>query len=530
MDLSNERLVRKGDYIYGSFLRPEVVDGFINAVNPGDRADVLGRFAFSESSVDDAVEHASLAARLWRRIGLNDRAAVVRRFRQALTRNADRIVRLITRETGRPFWEARQELAETLIAVEHFLDAGVALLAPTVTEEGQGRTDPTPRGVVGMVCSFSMPVYTLATATTAVVLSGNTVVFKPSKFTPGLGQLVAEMWDQCKLPRGVVNMVQGSGAAVGRKLVNHPNLAALMFVGNFETANEIRRYLLDRPEMPAFYQTGGKGIAMVLDGCELERAVYDVMVGAFLSAGQRHNSTGRVIVQAGVYEAFVDLLLRRTLGLRVGYGFDPEVFMGPLISENLRSRFRRFGKAQTKAGNQPILEGSAFTRVERRGFYVSPAIHRVDWREGNPAMDEEPPGPTLLIYKVESLDEAIALHNQALYRPVASVFPPPQWGELPEVSERLRTGAILVNQPTTSSTLPLAYTALGRSSSGTPWGVQLVDCLTYPRAVLNNEKPFNPAKALPGTNWLTGLSPLNADGDEDTIIDEDLSSMLEPEL
>lgn len=533
MDDSRDRLVRRGDYVNGAFVRPEVIDGYINGVNPGDRSDILGRFCFSEAAVDDAVEHARLACTWWRRVSVNDRAAAVRRFRQALTRHGERVITLTARETGRPLWEVRMELGQALVALEHLLDEGVGLLAPRVLTQAVGRSDLLPRGVVAILFSYMSPLLYTSFLTAAALLSGNTVVFKPSKFTPGLGQLFAELWDGCKLPRGVLNMLQGSGSGVGRRLIAHPGISAALLVGSAETSQELRRALLDRPDIPIWALTGGKGVAIALNGCELDRAVYDVMVGAFLSAGQRHNSTGRLIVQAGIYDELVDALVRRTGNLNIGYAFDAGVFMGPLISENLRSRFRKYGRGLARDGNGALLEGSLHTPGERRGFYVTPSVHAVERLGNTPELDSEPPGPTLLIYKVDTLEEAAALHNQLPFRSVCSIYPAAGLDDLQELVDRLRTGAVHINQPTLSSTLPLPSVGLGRSSSGLPTNAELVRVLCYPRAWLVSERPFNPQQLWPGTNWdIAPSAPLvDVDElDEDTIIDEDLGSMLEPEL
>ena len=532
MDDSRDRLVRKGSYIDGSFVRPERVDGYINGVNPGDRADILGRFAFSEDAVEDAVEHATIASRIWRHVPLAERVAAVRRFRQTLAKAGEKLIVLSTRETGRPSWETRQELGQTLLALEQLIEEGPVRLAPKVLEQTLGRADRFPRGVVGMLLPFAQPLYYICVWTAAAMLAGNTVVFKPSKFTPGLGQHLAEMWDQCKLPRGVINMVQGSGSGVGRRLLGHPRLGALMVAGSHETVSEVRRLLLDRSELPLITQSAGKGAAVVLDGCELDRAVYDTMVGAFLGSGQRPFNTGRVIVQAGIYDEFIDALLRRTANLTVGYGFDKSVFMGPLISENLRSRFRKYGRALTQGGAGPLLEGSFNNRTERRGFYVTPAIHLVDWQSGQAFLDAEPVGPTLLVYRVGAVDEAVALHNQLAHRPVASVYPSTQEADLQGLVDRLRAGVVHINLPTTTSTLPLPAVGMGRSG-GVGTGVELLDALTTPRTLLSADRPFNPAQALPGTNWEADLTHTLVevdDLDEDTLVDDDLSNVLEPEV
>lgn len=526
MDDIRDRLVRKGDYVFGSFVRPEAVDGYINGVNPGDRSDVLGRFCFSEASVDDAVDHARVAARLWRRVGLNDRAGAVRRFRGAIGRHRERLVALISRETGKPLWQARREVIETLKTLDHVLDAGLSGLAPNVVEDVAGRNDAIPRGVVALLCPFNYPALIPATHSATAVLAGNTVVYKPSKFAPGVGQLVAELWDQCRLPRGVVNMVQGSGSGVGKRLITHSAIDALVVAGGFATAMDVRRQVFERPELPVLYLSGGKGIALVLDGCEQDRAVYEVMTGAFASTGQRHDNTARAIVHESVWDEFVARLLKQTERLKVGYGFDPEVFMGPLISENSRSRFRRYGRAVAAKGHEVLLEGTSRTRTTRRGFYVTPAIYAVDWRKGSAFLNEEPPGPTLMLYKVSSADEAVALHNQARYRLAASIFPRNGDKELPDIVDRLRTGSLYLNRATTHSILPLEAVGLGRSSNGWAGGLGLLRVLTYPRAQVAQTQAFDAVRTLPGTHWNEEVTdsalPVEVEAEMD------VSAMLEP--
>src|SRR5690606_40858192 len=107
----------------------------------------------------------------------------------------------------------------------------------------------------------------------AALLAGNTVVFKPSKFTPAVGQTLGELFDRCRLPRGAFNLVQGSGAQVGRRLAAHPGIDALLLCGSHKTATALRQATFDRPELPTLVQCGGKGAALVLDGCDLDRAV-----------------------------------------------------------------------------------------------------------------------------------------------------------------------------------------------------------------------------------------------------------------
>lgn len=527
MDLSRGRMLRKGDYIYGSFVKPASVDGYINGVNPGDRSDSLGRFPFSESSVDEAMDFAATGASAWRRLPIQDRAATLKRFRDQLTRFQERLARLVTRETGKPIWEARQEVLAAIRAVDLFLDIGYTLLAPRVIDEVGARSDRMPRGVVGVIAPFNFPVLLPVSHTSAALLAGNAVVFKPSKYTPGTGQAIAELWDRCRLPRGAFNMVQGPGAVIGQRIVTHPGLDALLFNGSYQTCVALRQITTERPELPAMLHCGGKGIAIVLDDAELDRAVYEVMVGAFLTAGQRHNSTGRVIVTSGIYDAFVDSLVRHTSRLTVGYGFDPESFMGPLISENLRSRYRRYARRLTSKGHQALLAAEAYD-PGLRGFYASPAIYQVKWENGAPFLSDEPPGPILLIYRVESPEQAAALHNQAAFRLATSLFTRFGTPLMTELSERLLTGGLNVNRGTIGASMRLPSVGVGRSSNGVPGGLEILHLLTQPRARLVDTRPFSGASLLPGIHWddatASEAPPLELDDTEDI---EDVSSSLE---
>lgn len=498
---NRERLLRKGDYVYGSFVKPEQVDGYINATNPGDRTDVLGRFPFSTRSVDDAVELAAQGAHKWRRVGLNDRASAVRRFREQLHTAQEPLARLVTRENGKPLWEARQEVASALRTVDLYLDDGVGLLAPRVVEEIGGRSDHVPRGVVGAVSPYNLPVLHGVSVTVAAILAGNAIVSKPSKFTPGVGQTIAELWDRAKLPRGVFNLVHGSGSVIGQRLVAHPGLDALVFAGSYESAREVRRATVDRPELPALYQCGGKGIALVLDDADVERAVYEVLVGAWLTAGQRHNSTARVIVTDGIWDRFTAELARRGQKVRIGYGFAGDTFMGPLISENFRTRFRKYCRALGSKGHTALLEGDSLEVAGYRGNYVRPGIYAVDWRNGSPFLNDEPPGPIVLLYRVKSWEEAVTLHNQAQFRITASVFAGATNPALPEVREALRTGAVNINRGTIGQSLRLPAASLGRAGNGVAGGVELLRVLTLPRSSLVESRPFDAQNVVPGVGW-----------------------------
>jgi acyl-CoA reductase-like NAD-dependent aldehyde dehydrogenase len=525
VERGGERLVRKGDYVGGCFFKPEAVDGFINGINPGDRSDIMGRFPFSKSSVDEAVDFARQGARAWRRVPLADRRGAIRAFRDQLIRFQEALAPLITRETGKPVWEARQELVSTARALTNFVEQASVLLGGVELDGTAAFSERLPRGVIGAICPFNMPIRIPALQSAAAILSGNSIVLKPSKYAPGCGQAVAEIWDRCKLPRGVFNLVQGPGKVMGQRLVQHPDLSALLCTGSYATGRTIHQLCSIRPELPLFLQTGGKAAAIVLDDACVEQAAYEVMIGAFMTAGQRHNSTGRVIVTEGIYDDFISLLIHHTANLNIGYGLDDDVFMGPLITETSRSRYRKFARRLEKAGHRTLMEASS-ERSDKRGFYVRPAIYRIHWQESEPMLESEPPGPMLTVYKVSSWAEATALHNQLAFRPVTSLFTQPHSDHLPGVCDRLRTGALNINRSTIGSSFRLPSTGQGRSGNGHGAGLELLQQLSHSRAQLIETRDFESIPVLPGTNWrteTTGENTVELELDDDVTGDLELA-------
>jgi acyl-CoA reductase-like NAD-dependent aldehyde dehydrogenase len=248
-------------------------------------------------------------------------------------------------------------------------------------------------------------------------------------------------------------------------------------------------------------QAGGKGLAIVLPGAPMDKAVYEVLTGAFLTAGQRPDNTARVLVPDAIFDAFTEQLVARARRLVVGYGARPDVFMGPLISETFRSRHRRYCRAVAAKGHATLLEGQDLAVDGRRGNYASPAIYAVDPDSEAPFLNDEPPGPVLLCYRVRDVDAAIAVHEQARFRRVTSVFARPDDPALPRLSEELHTGALHLNRGTVRGGFRLPSVGLGRAANGGAAGIDLIRTLTSARSVLPDPRPFDPRRIHPGVHW-----------------------------
>lgn len=495
---TESRLLRRGDYVWGSFVRPPVVDGYIVAVNPGDRTDVLGRFAFSIRGVDDAVGAAREGLGAWEALPPDERAAVVRVFAERLEEVGEQIANLITRETGKPLWETRAEVAATVRAARLVASDGFVALQPQVLKEDTAWSERRALGVVAIITPFTYPLLVPTQQILSALLAGNAVVFKPSKFAPGVGQAIAELVDRCRVPRGAFNMVQGSGSSVGARLAAHPGIDALLFTGSHATATKVRRALSDRPELPAFFQCGGKGAAMVLADADLDLAAYELAVSAYATAGQRHDAAARLFVAREVFDTFCEKLIERTHHLVCGYGFDPGVFMGPMISDAHRKRFRAYAEGLKDDGATPVLEGGNAEIDGHRGFYVRPAIH---WITRDGALDAEPPGPMVQVYCVADDDQMVDLHEQLAYRVSTAIFTGDEMAA-DVLARRVSTGAAYVNRGTSATSLRLPAVARGKSGNAVPSASELVRALSTPQALLVDRRAYDSSRFVPGAGPL----------------------------
>jgi len=491
-----DRLVRRGDYIWGSFVKPESVDGYIVGVNPGDRDDILGRFYFSGVSVDDAVGSARSGFAAWSLLPVHHRAAIVNRFADVMKERRAILTALISRETGKPLWESQMEVQSAVVAVRDLVSAALDDGDSDYPAEAFARSERRPHGVVAIETPFVFPVLFAAVNTAASLLAGNAVVLKPSKFTPGVGQGLAEVWDRCRLPRGVFNMVQGSGVTTGRQLATHPGVDAVMFCGSHATAETLREEVNAVRTRPMLVQSGGKGAILVLRTADVERAAYDTLVSAFATCGQRHNSAARVFVHRSVLDQFRETLVARVRGLKIGYGMDPDVFMGPMISDTHRRRYHAYLGELAADGARVLVEGGPF-EAERRGYYVRPGI--VELEDG--FMDNEPPGPVLQMYAVGSVEEAVERYNSMSFRLTAGVFGASDSEGVSFAMRYLRTGTIHVNRGTIGTSFELASVGQGKSSSGVPTGKGLLRFLTSPTATVVDTRPFTEDRLVPGVAW-----------------------------
>lgn len=494
-----ERPPRKGNYLHGSFIKLPEVDGYIQSVNPGNTRDQLGQFPYSLGSVDFAVECARSVQGRWHRTALGNRKLLLERYADALMGMKEALIAMIVREVGKPEWEADLELKATIKYIELVLEEGPSGLDPHHVPELDAMTERHPWGVCAVLGAFDRPLLSPNAHMVPALLAGNTVVFKPSRYAPVVGQLLAEAIDRAKFPRGVVNMVQGRGRQVGERLVAHPDVDAVMMHGADATARRIRRNLIDQPWKQLFCNTCSRGTAIVLDDAELDKAVYELVLGAYLTTGQRRSSTCRVLVTSRIADALIQRLTGVTNRLGIGYGFDDDVFMGPITSKRVRRRFLEFLQASVNAG-MDLLTPSYPVEHHLPGYYVHPAVlYGSSLHLEREETSEHILGPVLEIYVVRDFAEAVELHNRSRNTAVTALFTRTV-DYLHEARYLLRSQVINFNCSTVhlSSRLPLP----GQERTEPRIGLATTLRRTARDVALyQDRKAFNPLSLLPGVRW-----------------------------
>ena len=379
--------------------------------NPSAPSDLIGLYASGGAEdVARAAMAASAAQTAWFNGGPQTRADALDKIAALIEARAVEIGTMLAREEGKILPEA---IAEARRAAQIFrFYAGEAL---RVSGEALASVRPNvdidilraPLGVVGLITPWNFPIAIPAWKIAPALAYGNAVVFKPADLTPGTAHLLAQIIHQAGCPAGVFNLVMGSGARVGAALVADPLIAGISFTGSVPTGRGIARSAAETMKKVQL-EMGGKNPMVVLDDADLPTAVAACLNGAFFSTGQRCTASSRLIVQAGIHDAFVAELSRQMQALRVGPALDEGSQMGPVASApQLQSNLRYVALA--RAEGCTVIGGEA---LGGEGYFQAPAL----FLGANTAMrvaQEEIFGPCAAVIKVNDFDEALRLANDS---------------------------------------------------------------------------------------------------------------------
>lgn len=360
-----------------------------------------------------AIDAAAKALPAWRDTPAPVRGNLIMKAAQLMTARREELARALTMEEGKTLSESRGELARGINCVEFAASEGRRLNGETIPSELPNNfcyTLRQPIGVVACITPWNFPMCIPAWKIAPALVCGNTVVFKPATLTPRSASLLVEIFMEAGIPRGVLNLVLGSGSEVGDELVSNEKIRAVSFTGSNEIGTLLYHQGASRG-IKCQCEMGGKNPIVILEDADLDLAVESVATGAFGSTGQRCTATSRAIVVDSIADRFVERLLQRTQKIAVGNGLESGITMGPSVDQNQYQtvlKYIEIGKqegAKLMTGGKPCA-GNRYAK----GYFIMPTV----FDQVKPSMriaQEEIFGPVLGVIRVRDFEEALEVAN-----------------------------------------------------------------------------------------------------------------------
>ena len=462
-----------------------------SSLNPATGESVWRGAAATPAEIDAAVVTARRAARDWARRPLADREVILRAFAQTLAVRKGILADAISRETGKPAWEARGEVDSMISKVEFSVRAHAQRCAEF--SGGPATTRFRPHGVVAVFGPFNFPGHLPNGHIVPALLAGNTVVFKPSEHAPLVAELTAAAWREAGLPEGVLSLVQG-GRDTGVALAGHRDLDGLFFTGSVQAGLWLAGMFAATPERILALELGGNNPLVVWSAANLPAAALLVAQSAYVTAGQRCSCARRLVVpddEAGA--AFIAALVALIPRIRVGpWHAEPEPFMGPVISAAAAERLLGAQRELVTRGARPLVE----MRSLRGGTgLLSPGL--IDVTPLRVREDEELFGPLLQVIRVPDFTAAIAEANATRFGLAAGLISDERL-LYERFRDEVRAGVINWNQPLTGASGAAPFGGVGRSGNHRPSAFFAADYCSYPVASIEVPELKTPASLPPG--------------------------------
>jgi acyl-CoA reductase-like NAD-dependent aldehyde dehydrogenase len=440
----------------------------LEVLNPATE-EVLERLEPSDSAdADAAVARAKAAFPKWRAVQPADRSRLLRRLADALEDEKENLAQLESRNTGKPIGDARDEMGMVAETFHYYAGAPERLLGDTIpVSGGVDVTFREPLGVVALIVPWNFPLTIASWKMAPALAAGNTVVLKPAELTPLTALEFGRIARDAGIPEGVVNVVVGPGREVGRRLVEHPDVAKVAFTGSTEVGRGIMEGAAATIKRVTL-ELGGKSANVVFADADLEKAAASAPAAVFGNAGQDCCARSRILVQKSAFDDFLSLVQPAVESFRVGDPFDEGTEMGPLISADHRENVASY----VPEGAPVAVRGSV---PEGRGFWYPPTVLAPVSNDDRVAT-EEVFGPVVAVIPFEDEDEAVRLANDTVYGLSGSIWTHNGARAL-RVARRIETGVISINS-NTSVRVATPFGGFKQSGVGRELGPHALDHYT----------------------------------------------------
>ncbi|MBC6938122.1 MAG: aldehyde dehydrogenase family protein [Chloroflexi bacterium] len=444
------------NFIGGEWVEARTHETF-ESLNPATEEVVAVVARSGADDVNAAVQAAKEAYKSWRLLPAPRRGEILYRVGQLLIERKEQLARLMVQEMGKVIAEARGDVQEAIDMAFFMGGEGRRLLGYTAPVEMPNKFGMALRdsvGVVGLITPWNFPIAIPSWKSLPALIAGNTVVFKPASDTPKLGAEFVRVFQDAGLPPGVLNIILGPGGSVGNALATHPDVRVVSFTGSTEVGYRMYAQAAQIGKKVSL-ELGGKNAIIVMDDANLDLAVEAIVWSAFGTTGQRCTATSRVIAQKGIKPRLVEALRQKTESLKLGYGLEEDVQVGPVVSRSAREGIHQYVEIGKHEGATLLTGGGFADPLGGKGFFYQPTLFdnvTPDMRIAR----EEIFGPVLSIIEVGSLDEAIEINNQVAYGLSSSIFTENVNAAFRAIRD-LTTGIVYINHGTTGAEIQFPF-------------------------------------------------------------------------
>jgi 1-pyrroline-5-carboxylate dehydrogenase len=454
----------------------------ITSINPARPLQIIGIHQRAETDhVEMAMQAAQTSFESWRKTTAAERSDLLFRLAKLSRGHKFEFSAWLVVEVGKNWAEADADVAEMIDFMEFYAREALRLDGSTTPIQFPGERNQlryVPLGVGAMIPPWNYPFAIMAGMTVAAIVCGNTVILKPSPDAPTIAAKFMELLQEAGAPEGVVTLCVGEGPGFGSAVVEHPQTRFITFTGSKAVGLEIHKAAAQiHPGQNFIKRTvlelGGKDSIIVAADCDLDAAVEGVTLGAFGFNGQKCSACSRAIVDASIYDTFLDRLQARVAQIKVG---DPaeNFFVGPVINERAHRRILDYIAVGKTEGR--LLSGGHAIETQEGGYYIAPTII-ADVAPDARIAQEEIFGPVLAVIKADNYDDALAIANNTEYGLTGAVFSSSA-EKLDQAREEFHVGNLYFNRKCTGAMVG-AHPFGGFNMSGTDSKVGGADYLLH---------------------------------------------------
>ena len=435
-------------------------------INPSDTSDIIGHFAqASIADLEEAIAAAKDAQNIWAKTGLEARYNALMAIGNELMARAEELGRLLSREEGKPLAEGKGEVYRagqffTYFAAETLRQLGENADSVRPNIEIDVRREPV--GVVAVISPWNFPTATAVWKIAPALAFGNAVIWKPANLVPASAVALTEIIAAQNLPKGLFNLVMGSGADIGDKLAIHKEIDAITFTGSLEVGKTIAAAAapnLTKLQM----EMGSKNPLVVMDDCDMDLAIACAVNGAFGGTGQKCTASSRLIIHDKIYDEFAEKMIKATSALKVGHALEDGTQMGPAVSESQLASNQNYLQIAKEEGGE-ILCGGELLQRDTNGFYMAPAL--IAGIDNDARVNrEEMFGPMSCLIKANSYEQALHLANDTEFGLTAGIMTSSH-ARASHFRRHAKTGVVMVNLPTAGTDYHVPFGGRGSSSHG----------------------------------------------------------------